>query len=249
MSAQILASSSRKNNQWRISGKKQCASCKLVKRIEDFCSIKRKSGVISPYSYCRECDSIKAKIKNPRKTTVRFESDTHLECRCCKNNLPKSDFYADSGMVCGYSIYCKRCHAAKVAASRVKSNGEWNRRRWEKIKSSPEAHFKHRCVDLVRKSLASKIEYKRRGSVTSGFWEAVGYSPKELEDHIERQFLPGMSWDNMREWHVDHIIPVSRFRFSSMECEEFKQCWALSNLRPLWARENCAKRDSVIFLL
>lgn len=34
---------------------------------------------------------------------------------------------------------------------------------------------------------------------------------EEFKNHIENLFLEGMSWDNHGEWHIDHIIPVSRF--------------------------------------
>ena len=42
-------------------------------------------------------------------------------------------------------------------------------------------------------------------------------------------------------WQIDHIIPHSAFNYISMDCEDFKQCWALCNLRPLSAKENIKK--------
>jgi 5-methylcytosine-specific restriction endonuclease McrA len=42
-------------------------------------------------------------------------------------------------------------------------------------------------------------------------------------------------------WHIDHIIPISSFSFSSPEDPEFKAAWALTNLRPLWAAQNISK--------
>jgi hypothetical protein len=40
------------------------------------------------------------------------------------------------------------------------------------------------------------------------------------------------------EFHFDHIIPHSTFHYETMDCQEFKDCWALSNLRPLSAKQN-----------
>ena len=45
----------------------------------------------------------------------------------------------------------------------------------------------------------------------------------------------------MAVYHIDHIRPVSSFYFTKIEDKEFKECWALSNLQPLWASENCSK--------
>lgn len=59
--------------------------------------------------------------------------------------------------------------------------------------------------------------------------------------HLERQFSPGMSWANYGRWHIDHDTPVARFNFDSAEHPEFKACWALTNLKPLWARDNLSK--------
>lgn len=73
-------------------------------------------------------------------------------------------------------------------------------------------------------------------------WEdLLGYSGAQLRDHLERQFLPGMTWANRGQWHIDHIVPVSSFEFTTPDCPGFKAAWALSNLRPLWATENIRK--------
>lgn len=40
-------------------------------------------------------------------------------------------------------------------------------------------------------------------------FEMLGYSDADLKSHLERQFLSGMTWENMGKWHIDHIVPVS----------------------------------------
>ena len=73
-------------------------------------------------------------------------------------------------------------------------------------------------------------------------WEAIaGYTLADLMDHLERRFKPGMSWENISEWEIDHIMPRRAFSFESEADPEFKACWALSNLQPLWKRENRVK--------
>jgi hypothetical protein len=75
-------------------------------------------------------------------------------------------------------------------------------------------------------------------------WESlVGYGVEELKNHLESHFLPGMSWDNMGEWHIDHIIPKSAFHYETTDDIDFKKCWSLKNLQPLWAKDNLSKND------
>jgi hypothetical protein len=69
----------------------------------------------------------------------------------------------------------------------------------------------------------------------------LGFTVDELMRHLERQFLPGMIWENYGKWHVDHILPLASFNYSSAKDDEFKAAWALTNLRPMWAKENISK--------
>jgi hypothetical protein len=77
----------------------------------------------------------------------------------------------------------------------------------------------------------------------------LGYTIAELRTHLERQFLPGMSWHNMGKWHIDHIVPLASFTITGPDDPELKRAWALPNLRPLWARDNIAKGAKTTSLL
>lgn len=43
----------------------------------------------------------------------------------------------------------------------------------------------------------------------------------------------------------DHARPIASFNFNSPDDKEFKDCWALSNLRPLEAKENMSKGSRI----
>ena len=75
--------------------------------------------------------------------------------------------------------------------------------------------------------------------------EVLGCDFEFFKRHIERQFERGMSWDNRGEWHLDHIIPLATAKSE----EEVLMLGHFTNLRPLWAAENLAKRDKVLTLL
>lgn len=95
----------------------------------------------------------------------------------------------------------------------------------------------------IRVCVSSQIRHSLKGTKALKSWESlVGYSVEDLRAHLERQFCRGMTWENYGScWHIDHIVPVSAFSFTSADDEAFKACWQLSNLRPLWAVENLKK--------
>jgi hypothetical protein len=96
---------------------------------------------------------------------------------------------------------------------------------------------------------------QRFGSASRGrtvhrrLWNVLGYTADELKVHIERQFAKGMDWHAVLagKIHIDHIVPVSAFDIDSED--EVRACYALSNLRPLWAKDNVrkhARRDVLL---
>jgi len=69
--------------------------------------------------------------------------------------------------------------------------------------------------------------------------DLLGCTPGELREHIERQFKPGMSWENRGQWHVDHRRPLAWF--DMRDPEQRRQACHYTNLQPLWALDNLSK--------
>lgn len=68
---------------------------------------------------------------------------------------------------------------------------------------------------------------------------SLGYSREDFKSYMEPLFLDGMSWDNHGEWHVDHVRPVAAFIKEGNF--DLSVIHALSNLQPLWAKDNQSK--------
>lgn len=88
--------------------------------------------------------------------------------------------------------------------------------------------------------------YLLRGSKAGRKWQSlVKFTSEELRDHLENRFTPLMTWENYGAyWHVDHIKPLAAFAFVRAEDEGFRECWALSNLQPLSAKDNLRKSSN-----
>lgn len=67
----------------------------------------------------------------------------------------------------------------------------------------------------------------------------VGCDKKTLRSYLESKFKPGMTWRNHGKWHIDHIIPLSKYDPTNFE--NIKKANNYTNLQPLWALENLKK--------
>jgi len=74
----------------------------------------------------------------------------------------------------------------------------------------------------------------------------IGCSPFELRSYIEKQFKPGMSWENygVKGWHIDHKKPLALAK--SMQEIIDGNYMHYTNFQPLWAEENIRKSDKYI---
>lgn len=102
--------------------------------------------------------------------------------------------------------------------------------------------------DSILQNISGAIYRSLKGNKNGCHWESiVGYDCQELKTHLESQFKDGMTWENYGKWHLDHIAPISIFNITSTKCKGFKKCWELSNLQPLWAKENISKSNKIFY--
>ncbi|MEN6577093.1 MAG: hypothetical protein ABFD90_12175 [Phycisphaerales bacterium] len=162
------------------------------------------------------------------------EWDGTMKCIYCNRRRvldPISlEFYTDEGMDQAlFSQLCLTC--AEKEQRRVSP-----RRQYQKaFYRQPKYRISRNVANAIRKSIRTGREFP--------WWErCLGYTWPQLKVHLESQFEPYMTWQNYgEEWHIDHIKPVASFEFEDYEDPGFRKCWALKNLRPLWAEENWDK--------
>lgn len=71
--------------------------------------------------------------------------------------------------------------------------------------------------------------------------DMVGCSWDEFAQHIASKFVPGMTFENYGEWHIDHIIPLA----SAASEADVIRLSHYKNLQPLWAADNRRKSASL----
>lgn len=95
----------------------------------------------------------------------------------------------------------------------------------------------------LRKALSTRmlLAIKRGGADKKNkTFKLVGCSLPALKTHLEKQFKPGMAWENYGPvWHIDHVRPCISFDLTQLEQQ--KICFHFSNLQPLFAIDNIRK--------
>ena len=172
-------------------------------------------------------------------------------CIKCEKNKFTGDYYRSKVTTDGFEGQCKKC---KKGARKPYNKEAWTefyrtigqteeykekkRRLMRRKLKIPQNHISHRMSNQIYKVIGQKKRNIHWG-------ELVGYTATQLKQHLESQFTEGMCWDNYGKWHIDHKIPQAFFKFSSTDDVEFRMCWRLENLQPLWAKDNIKKSNKL----
>lgn len=183
------------------------------------------------------------KVCNDREEVDKRKRDFEYCSKCSKtlkHERTKSWLSKNPGI---YSKYHKNFKQKLENSPELKEkHKEAERRRYEKRYSDPKYKLDNRMGNMIRTAL--------KGKKGGRSWKSlVDYSLEDLILSIESKFLPGMCWENMHLWHIDHIKPKSKFEYTSYEDKEFKEAWDLDNLRPLWGELNVRKNTKEDFVI
>jgi hypothetical protein len=146
--------------------------------------------------------------------------------------------------------------SARRCADRKRAyNKQWREKNGERAKATARAYgarIRKTPEGAIRNRISCQLYDALHGRKLFRTSESLlGYSISELRAHLEKQFLRGMSWENMGLWHIDHITPLSSFKITSVDdaAVNVKRAWALPNLRPLWAADNIKKSNRIEVLV
>jgi hypothetical protein len=197
-----------------------------------------------------------------RNSRISSAGETEKRCLDCGKWKPStSDYYHnDKSRYDGFAPVCKPCsikkgsaykktdHAKKLIqasnAKRIDTIREYRKKiqslvnEREKIKSRTDPSFQ-----LNRRMRCLMWVGLRKNKAGRRWQDLIGYSIDDLRRHIEKQFKDGMTWERFLAGniHIDHKIPRAAFNYSRPEDPDFKKCWSLNNLQPMWASENMSK--------
>jgi hypothetical protein len=188
-------------------------------------------------------------------------------CSKCGVEKKVCEYYKKKGCLFGVNSYCKKCQL-EIKQNLRKNNPEkykeQTKKYYEKTKDTQKEKKKiwilnnrekynsywtnrkkedieFKLITDMRSRLSTYLSKKGLSKKNKTF-EIVGCSPLQLREHLEKQFVIGMTWNNRGEWHIDHIIPLS----SAKTEEELYKLFHYTNLQPLWAIENIKKSNKIL---
>lgn len=211
---------------------KTCTKCgEEFEATTEFFSA-RKDSKDGLRSQCKSCKREYYKVYSSQWRVINKEKNREYRDQYYKDNKEKLDEYF-------------KCYYQTEKGKEVRRKAGKKYRQSETGKRKLKAYYQtdvYKRKNKVSKNMSCGIWYSLNGNKDGLRWETlVNYNLPELKLHLEKLFQQGMSWKNYGEWHIDHIKPKVLFNITSYECDDFKECWALENLQPLWASENCSK--------
>jgi hypothetical protein len=218
-----------------IGAMKRCTACNEAKPATVGFFPPHNPGKYAVHSLCIPCkkaDDARRRGRPDQKARQKAWRDANKE-RVREYNLA----YRAAG-------YKSTEHGAEWRAKNLE-RARAHDREYEKRRRATDPAYKLKC------RLSARLNAMLNGKKCAPSEVLLGYTRHELIAHLERQFTRGMSWDafGRGEIEVDHIIPVRSFKISNVDDPDFKACWGLPNLRPLWKKQNRSKGGKVLTLL
>lgn len=198
------------------------------------------NGVV--FKKCTKCGVNKERESNFYKMISQKTRDGYgVKCKQCELGR----FKTTEGRACHKKSKDARKKKEKIEMAAYRRRPEVmekrNRQEFERKNSDPGFNLRCRMRILMYASLRAVKNGKK--------WQKLaGYSIDDLRSHLEKLFTEGMSWELFMQGkiHIDHKIPISKFNYSSPVDEDFKKCWSLDNLQPLWAVDNMKKGNKIL---
>lgn len=243
---------------------KTCSKCRIGKNVIEFYKANHhKDGLTSQCKKCIKIRTEKYNEDNKEKLAIKAKKyrDSHKEQ---SKESAKKWAKRNKDKVIAKTKRWQAKNPEKVKAISAKWHKEhpkrtlelcheWRAANPKKVAASNKKSRKKRRRTINGKlyeRMSSRIRVALKGNKSGCRWETlVGYTLIDLKQHLKKLFTKGMNWNNYGYygWHIDHVKPMTLFKYTNVNQKEFKDCWALQNLQPLWAIDNFRKNSKYPF--
>lgn len=234
----------------RVGGTKRCSKCGDDLPLAQFHKDKSKRSGLRPS--CRMCDAgpqRRWRNGNPHKQLAnlrRWVAANPDKVLANRQRFAKAHPEKLRAYTRAYAKATReKVHAA--TAKWAKANPELKRaarrRSHHKLHADPAYRLKQRTRHAVIRAIRTRCGTKHRPT-----FDVLPYNPQQLVAHLTSTLPEGVTLDTALAagYHIDHIVPVSAFNFTTTADTDFLRAFALANMRLIPAMENIRKNDKLL---
>ena len=192
--------------------------------------------------FCSErCADIQGKEDWKKRNEKKYRNSENIRKR---NKYKNDEKYKKKQKQKRLSFYHSMTDEEKYIFNKIRREKEDPLKRKKYHRNYQNQRNKHDLNHRLSGSLRARVRaaLKSQNSVKSfKTMSLIGCTINQLWSHLENKFKPGMSRKNYGKWHVDHIIPISKFNLKDQNQQ--KICFNYLNLQPLWKIENLRKSN------
>jgi hypothetical protein len=216
----------------------QCSECGVERQSNAYYVLKHNSTL------CRKCRKelgLKSLYNNEYKKRKEYfceyyvKNSGRIKIRTKKYQKENPDIYRKA------TLKYNKNNPEKIKEIKLKYRNKEGYK--DKVKVWDKKYYEN---NKISRCISNMIRYSINNNKNNMHWEElVDFTLDDLKFHLEKQFDEKMNWDNYGKggWEIDHIRPISSFNINSYEDENFKKCWSLYNLQPLWGTDNRMKSN------
>jgi uncharacterized protein (DUF983 family) len=241
-----------------------CSRCGELKLFEKF---------IKNRNICKECDNTRKKDKyksiiiddistqecNTCNQTKLISSFIRCRkvCKDCNNEKRQNKYHTDEEhriTVIKQVTLFKQNKIIERHQIKLEEIGEGNKKCSICFTIKEECNFRHnrlKCKDCERDDPVEKFKRNIRsriwGALNSKNMHTIVYLGCSSQDYLQwiLTYNENYTLDNHGNiWHIDHVIPISRFNLEDIDEQLLAFNWR--NTMPLLAKDNLAKNNKII---
>lgn len=208
--------------------------------------------------HCTQCETEKPETEFNKQRTI---------CKCCHNANRVKKYNTDANTQNRIRAE-SRAHKAKKTKARQADRAQRLAQLEMEIGTentickyceevTPKTNFRHnrrRCKDCERDEPYSKFTRNIRSDIYARLIRPKEYHTIEYLGCTYRDFIEWMQFVNPdytlenhgSEWHIDHVIPISRFDTMNDAKNDVFVAWNWRNTTPLLKYDNLAKNNKII---
>ena len=209
---------------------KTCKICNVVKNITLF-----SRNCLSPI--CIDCSNVKRKDKYNnneefREKAIKYATEFKKNKKAIRDEIKKQELEELENKIGKDNTICKYCNQVKA-----KTRFRHNRLKCRDCERDDPKYIFHKRV-------RSRIHSALIGKKTKRTHAYLGCTREEYIEWLLDN-TDGFTMDNHGDvWHIDHVIPLSKFNFENEEDIEVAFNWR--NTMALSAKNNLAKNNKIL---